>query len=39
MKSDGNLTPKERQKLDNMQDRSSNHIYKQKHDRQKVNTR
>jgi len=39
MKDDGNLTQKERQKLDNMQDRSSNHIYKQKHDRQKVGTK
>jgi hypothetical protein len=39
MKSDGNLTGQERQKLHNMQDRSSNHIYRQKHDRQKVNTR
>jgi len=39
MKSDGNLTPKEREKLHNMQDRASDHIYRQKHDRQKVNTR
>jgi len=39
MKSDGNLTGQERQKLHNMQDRSSNHIYRQKHDRQKVNTK
>jgi hypothetical protein len=39
MKSDGQLMPKERQKLHNMQDRSSNHIYRQKHDRQKVSTR
>jgi hypothetical protein len=39
MKSDGQLTQKERQKLNNMQDLSSKHIYKQKHDRQKVNTR
>jgi hypothetical protein len=39
MKSDGNLTGQERQKLHNMQDRSSSHIYKQKHDRQKANTR
>ena len=39
MKSDGNLTGQERQKLNNMQDRSSNHIYRQKHDRQKANTR
>jgi hypothetical protein len=39
MKSDGNLTPKERQKLDNMQDRASSHIYRQKHDRQKVVTK
>jgi hypothetical protein len=39
MKSDGNLTGQERQKLHNMQDRSSNHIYRQKHDRQKANTR
>ena len=39
MKADGRLTSKERQKLDNMQDRSSDHIYRQKHDRQKVNTR
>ncbi|MCU0530554.1 MAG: hypothetical protein MUE57_08990 [Syntrophales bacterium] len=39
MKSDGRLTSKERQKLDTMQDRSSDHIYRQKHDRQKVNTR
>ena len=39
MKSDGNLTGKERQKLHNMQDRSSDRIYRQKHDRQKVNTR
>ncbi len=39
MKSDGNLTAKERERLHNMQDRASNHIYRQKHDRQKVNTR
>jgi hypothetical protein len=39
MKSDGNLTGQERQKLHSMQDRSSNHIYRQKHDRQKANTR
>ena len=39
MKSDGRLTSKERQKLHTMQDRSSGHIDRQKHDRQKVNTR
>lgn len=39
MKADGRLTSKERQKLHTMQDRSSDHIYRQKHDRQKVNTR
>jgi hypothetical protein len=39
MKSDGNLTGQERQKLHTMQDRSSNNIYRQKHDRQKANTR
>jgi len=39
MKSDGQLTSKERQKLHTMQDRSSDRIYRQKHDRRKVNTR
>jgi hypothetical protein len=39
MKSDGQLTSKERQRLHDMQDRSSDRIYRQKHDRQKVNTR
>ncbi len=38
MKSDGRLTGKERQRLNNMQDRSSQHIYRQKHDPQKANT-
>jgi hypothetical protein len=37
MKSDGQLTPNERQKLNNMQDRSSQHIYNQKHDAQTAN--
>ena len=36
MKSDGNLTGQERQKLNNMQDRTSNRIYQQKHDRQRA---
>jgi hypothetical protein len=36
MKSDGKLTGKERQRLHNMQDRSSQHIYRQKHDAQKA---
>ncbi|NPV04609.1 MAG: hypothetical protein HPY67_07745 [Syntrophaceae bacterium] len=39
MKSDGDLSPQERRRLHNMQDRASDHIYRQKHDRQKVNTR
>ena len=39
MKSDGNLTAKERQKLDNMQDRASSHIYRHKHDRQTAGTK
>lgn len=39
MKSDGQLTPNERQKLNHMQDRASDNIYRQKHDRQKANTR
>lgn len=39
MKSDGQLTSKERQKLHTMQDRSSDRIYRQKHDRRKVNAR
>lgn len=39
MKSDGNLTTQERNRLHNMQDRASDHIYRQKHDRQKVKTR
>ena len=39
MKADGRLTSKERQKLHTMQDRSSGHIDRQKHDRPKVNTR
>jgi hypothetical protein len=37
MQSDGQLTGKERQRLDNMQDRSSQRIYRQKHDAQKAN--
>jgi tellurite resistance protein len=37
MKSDGNLTGQERQKLNNMQDRSSRNIYNQKHDAQTAN--
>lgn len=37
MKSDGNLTPKERQRLNRMQDRSSRDIYNQKHDAQAAN--
>jgi CRISPR/Cas system-associated endoribonuclease Cas2 len=37
MKSDGQLTPNERQKLNNIQDRSSQHIYNQKHDAQTAN--
>jgi tellurite resistance protein len=37
MKSDGNLTGQERQKLNNMQDRSSRNIYNQKHDAQAAN--
>jgi hypothetical protein len=37
MKSDGQLTPNERQKLNNMQDRSSQQIYNQKHDAQTAN--
>jgi hypothetical protein len=36
MKSDGNLTGQERQKLNTMQDRSSDRIYQQKHDRQRA---
>ena len=36
MKSDGQLTGKERERLGNMQDRSSQHIYRQKHDPQKA---
>jgi hypothetical protein len=36
MKSDGNLTTKERGRLRTMQDRSSRHIYQQKHDAQSV---
>ncbi|OPY05351.1 MAG: hypothetical protein A4E67_01988 [Syntrophaceae bacterium PtaB.Bin038] len=39
MKSDGTLTGQERNRLHTMQDRSSDRIYRQKHDRQKVNTR
>jgi hypothetical protein len=38
MKSDGKLTPKERKKLNKKLDRESERIYKQKHDRQHVNT-
>ncbi len=38
MKSDGNLTPKERQKLSKELDKASNRIYNQKHDRQHVKT-
>jgi tellurite resistance protein len=37
MKSDGKLTPKERQRLNQMQDRESRDIYKQKHDAQTGN--
>lgn len=37
MKSDGTLTKKERKKLHREQDRASKHIYKEKHDRKKVN--
>ncbi len=36
MKSDGNLTAKERQKLNQELDKTSNRIYKQKHDCQHV---
>ena len=36
MRSDGELTGAERQKLNTMQDRSSRHIYRQKHDTQSV---
>ena len=36
MKSDGRLTSQERQRLNNMQDRSSQKIYRQKHDAQKA---
>jgi tellurite resistance protein len=36
MKSDGNLTGQERQKLNTMQDRTSDRIYQQKHDRQRA---
>ena len=36
MKSDGNLTGQERQKLNTMQDRASDRIYQQKHDRQQA---
>lgn len=36
MKSDGQLTGKERQRLHNMQDHSSQRIYRQKHDAQKA---
>ena len=39
MKADGNLTPKERQKLNKMQDNASKRIYQQKHDRQKATVR
>jgi hypothetical protein len=37
MKSDGKLTPKERQRLNQMQDRESRNIYNQKHDAQTAN--
>jgi hypothetical protein len=36
MKSDGNLTGQERQKLNTKQDRASDRIYQQKHDRQRA---
>ena len=36
MKSDGTLTGQERQKLSGMQDRTSDRIYQQKHDRQRA---
>ena len=36
MKSDGKLNRKERARLHQNQDRASRHIYKQKHDRQRV---
>jgi hypothetical protein len=39
MNADGNLTSKERQKLNNMQDNASNKIYRQKYDRQKAPVR
>lgn len=38
MKSDGNLTAKERQKLNKELDKQSNRIYRQKHDRQHAKT-
>jgi hypothetical protein len=36
MKSDGNLTGQERQKLNTKQDRASDRIYQQKHDHQRA---
>jgi hypothetical protein len=39
MKSDGNLTIGERERLQNMQDRAGSDINRQKHDRQKVRVR
>jgi hypothetical protein len=39
MKSDGNLTIGERERLQNMQDRAGGDINRQKHDRQKVRVR
>jgi phosphosulfolactate synthase (CoM biosynthesis protein A) len=37
MKADGNLTSPERQRLNQMQDKASSDIYREKHDRQTVN--
>ncbi len=39
MKSDGNLSAEDRRRLNNMQDRSSDNIYRQKHDRQRANAK
>jgi hypothetical protein len=38
MKSDGQLTAKEKQKLNRELDKASERIYRQKHDRQHVKT-
>jgi hypothetical protein len=37
MKSDGKLTKQERKKLTREQNRASRNIYREKHDKQKVN--